>query len=289
MFIVSVEELLSWIDEQLNNGGSKESLFLMLDIVSGLSKKDLNYLKINPKQQIKLKENLDNLSFKWEEHIYTSRPIQHICNKCYWRDLKLQVSSKTLIPRVETELIIDIANDLLKFSNKRIYFTDLGTGTGAIGIALAIANPDWVGIATDIDKQALKIARKNFLNCSKNNNLSFAYGDWWNALKNSNEKFDLVVSNPPYIPENVFKDLPIEVKEFEPKIALNGGEEGLDHIVNIVNGAPRFLRECGWLIIENHFDHSHKVKSIFSENGFHSVKTINDLSGIGRFTIGRYK
>ena len=133
MFIVSVEELLSWIDEQLNNGGSKESLFLMLDIVSGLSKKDLNYLKINPKQQIKLKENLDNLSFKWEEHIYTSRPIQHICNKCYWRDLKLQVSSKTLIPRVETELIIDIANDLLKFCNKRIYFTDLGTGTGAIG------------------------------------------------------------------------------------------------------------------------------------------------------------
>ncbi len=103
------------------------------------------------------------------------------------------------------------------------------------------------------------------------------------------EKFDLVISNPPYIPKDTYEKLPIEVKNFEPKIALLGGEDGLEHTREIIQEAPLFLKEKGWIILENHFDQGEKVKQLLIKNKFTLVEIINDLSGVGRFTIGRYK
>ena len=102
-------------------------------------------------------------------------------------------------------------------------------------------------------------------------------------------KINLAVANPPYIPEDIYEKLSIEVKNFEPKNALLGGEDGLDHIKEIVRYAPLYLKEKGWLFIENHFDQSARVKKLFLENGFADVQVLKDFSGIGRFTIGRYK
>ena len=108
-------------------------------------------------------------------------------------------------------------------------------------------------------------------------------------LNNYFLKIDLAVANPPYIPQDIYEALPIEVKNFEPKNALLGGKEGLDHINEIVQNAPTYLKQGGWLLIENHFDQGNRVKQLFLENKFTSVKVLKDLSGIGRFTIGRYK
>ena len=152
-----------------------------------------------------------------------------------------------------------------------------------------MANPNWYGIATDIDKSAIEIASRNFKNNSNQSNLKFYIGNWWEPLANYKGKIDLAVANPPYIPKDTYEVLPKEVKNFEPKNALLGGEEGLDHINEIVQYAPIYLKHKGWLLIENHFDQGDRVKKLFLENGFTSVKVLKDFSGIGRFTIGRYK
>ena len=116
----------------------------------------------------------------------------------------------------------------------------------------------------------------------------FRCGHWWNP-QNFKGKLDLVFSNPPYIPKDTYEKLPKGIKNFEPKIALLGGGDGLDHIREILHNAPYYLREKGWLIIENHFDQGHKVKELFLSNKFTYVKVLKDFSGVGRFTIGRYK
>ena len=204
---------------------------------------------------------------------------------------RLEISSfnKVLIPRPETELVIDIILEIFKNNQKELIFAELGTGSGAISIALALSNPLWKGFATDIDKNVIEIASNNFKNLSNQSNLRFCCGHWWNPLENLKGKLDFVVSNPPYIPKNTYEQLPKEVKNFEPKIALLGGKDGLLHIREIIQNAPLYLKNNAWLIVENHFDQGEKVRNLFVENGFSSIEVINDYSGVGRFTIGRYK
>ena len=119
--------------------------------------------------------------------------------------------------------------------------------------------------------------------------MKFCCGHWWTPLESFKGKLDLAISNPPYIPKKIYEELSKEVKNFEPKIALMGGEDGLDHIREIIQKAPLFLKNRGWLILENHFDQGAKVKQLLIKNKFTSVEILNDFSGIGRFTIGRYK
>ena len=225
----------------------------------------------------------------WDDHLLKSCPIQYLCGITYWRDLKLKVTNKVLIPRPETELIVDIVFNIFQSKSEKLFFAELGTGSGAISITLALAYPLSNGVATDIDRDVLEIANKNFINSSKQSNLKFYCGNWWSPLKNFKGKLDLAISNPPYIPKDTYEKLPKEVKNFEPKLALLGGEDGLKHIREIIQKAPLFLKEKGWLILENHFDQGEKVKEILIKNKFTSIEIVKDLSGIGRFTIGRYK
>jgi len=289
MLSISVKEFLFWKKTQLSKGGDHESLALLLDSVGGISTSDLNSLSINPEGNLYLKKNLEFLESVWEDHLLNSSPIQYLCGITFWRDLKLKVTNKVLIPRPETELIVDIVFNIFRRKSEKLFFAELGTGSGAISIALALAYPSSYGVATDIDQDALEIATKNFLNSSKQSNLKFYCGNWWSPLESFKGKLDLAISNPPYIPKDTYEKLPKEVKNFEPKVALLGGEDGLKHIREIIQKAPLFLKEKGWLILENHFDQGEKVKQLLIKNKFTSVEIVKDLSGIGRFTIGRYK
>ena len=289
MLCISVEEFLFWKKTQLSKGGDHQSLALLLDSVGGISKSDLNALNINPEGNLYLKKNLEFLETLWEDHVFNSHPIQYICGDTFWRNLKLKVTNKVLIPRPETELIVDIVFNIFRKKSEKLFFAELGTGSGAISIALALAYQSWNGIATDIDEDVLEIASKNYLNSSDQSNLTFYCGHWWTPFENFKGKLDLAISNPPYIPKDTYERLPKEVKNFEPKIALLGGEDGLKHIREIIQKAPLFLKDKGWLILENHFDQSEKVKQLLLKNKFTSIEIVNDFSGIGRFTIGRYK
>ena len=288
MLSISVEEFLFWKKKQLSKGGDQQSFAVLLDCIGGLPTSDLNLLSIKPEGKLYLKQNFEFLESIWNEHLLKSCPIQYLCGITFWRDLKLKVSNKVLIPRSETELIVDIVFNLFRKSEK-LFFAELGTGSGAISIALALAYPFSDGVATDIDQDALEIATKNYINSSKQSNLKFYCGNWWTPLERFKGKLDLAISNPPYIPKNTYEKLPKEVKNFEPKVALLGGEDGLEHIMEIIQKAPLFLKEKGWVILENHFDQSEKVKQLLIKNKFTSIKILKDLSGIGRFTIGRYK
>jgi len=289
MLCISVEEFLFWKKKQLSKGGDQQSFAVLLDCIGGIPASDLNLISINPRGNLHLKKNLEFLESVWDDHLLNSCPIQYLCGETFWRDLKLIVTDKVLIPRSETEIIVDIVFKIFGNKSQKLFFAELGTGSGAISIALASAYPTWNGIATDIDQDALKIAIKNYLNHSKQSNLKFYCGHWWTPFENFKGQLDLVVSNPPYIPQDTYETLPKEVKNFEPKIALLGGEDGLRHIREIIQKAPMYLREKGWLILENHFDQGEKVKQLLIKNKFKSVEIVNDLSGIGRFTIGRYK
>ena len=289
MLCISVKEFLFWKKKQLSKGGNQQSFAVLLDCVGGISTSDLNLLNINPEGNLYLKKNLDFLESLWDDHLLRSKPIQYLCGIAFWRNLKLKVTNNVLIPRPETELIVDIVFDIFGKQSEKLFFAELGTGSGAISIALALAYPSWLGIATDIDQDVLEIAIENYLNSSRKSNLRFYCGHWWTPLEKFKGKLDLAISNPPYIPQETYEKLPKEVKNFEPKIALLGGEDGLEHIKEIIQKAPLFLKEKGWLILENHFDQGEKVKQLLLKNKFTSIEIVNDLSGIGRFTIGRYK
>ena len=289
MLSISLEEFLIWKKKQLSKGGDQQSFDVLLDCIGGISTSDLNLISINLEGKLHLKKKLEFLESLWDDHLLKSCPIQYLCGITFWRDLKLKVTNKVLIPRPETELIVDIVFNKFRRKSEKLFFAELGTGSGAISIALALAYPSSDGVATDIDQDALEIATKNFINSSKQSNLKFYCGNWWSPLESFKGKLDLAISNPPYIPKDTYEKLPKEVKNFEPKVALLGGEDGLKHIREIIQKAPLFLKEKGWLILENHFDQGEKVKQLLIKNKFKSVEIVHDLSGIGRFTIGRYK
>ena len=289
MLSISVKEFLIWKKKQLSKGGDQQTFAVLLDCIGGLSRNDINLIAINPRGTLHLKKKLEFLESVWDYHLSKSCPIQYLCGITFWRDLKLKVTNKVLIPRPETELIVDIVFNIFQSKSEKLFFAELGTGSGAISITLALAYPLSNVVATDIDQDALEIANKNFINSSKQSNLKFYCGNWWSPLKNFKGKLDLAISNPPYIPKDTYEKLPKEVKNFEPKVALLGGEDGLDHFREIIQNAPLFLKNNGWLILENHFDQSEKVKQLLIKNKFTSIEIVKDLSGIGRFTIGRYK
>jgi len=289
MLNISVEEFLFWKKKQLSKGGDQQSFAVLLDCIGGLPTSDLNLISIKPEGKLYLKQNLEFLESIWNEHLLKCCPIQYLCGITFWRDLKLKVTNKVLIPRPETELIVDIVFNIFRKKSEKLFFAELGTGSGAISIALSLAYPFSDGLATDVDQDALEIATKNYINSSNQSNLKFYCGNWWSPLESCKGKLDLAISNPPYIPKDTYEKLPKEVKNFEPKVALLGGEDGLRHISEIIQKAPLFLKEKGWLILENHFDQGEKVKQLLIKNKFTSIEILKDLSGIGRFTIGRYK
>ena len=289
MLCISVKEFLFWKKKQLSKGGDYQSFAFLLNCKGDISTSDLNFLTTDPDGKLYLKKDLEYLESIWSDYLINGTPIQYLCGVSYWRNLKLRVTDKVLIPRPETELVIDIVFKIFGKKSQKLFFAELGTGSGAISIALALEFPMWDGIATDIDQDALEVATKNYKSSSEQSNLKFCCGDWWTPLESFKGKLDLVISNPPYIPRDTYEKLPKEVKNFEPKIALIGGEDGLEHIREIIQKAPLYLRKKGWLILENHFDQAEKIKELLTKNKFTSIEIVNDLSGVGRFTIGRYK
>ena len=288
MIKVSAKELLVWISKINCEKEDKNALYLLLDLIGGLSKSEIINLKLNPDKQISLKVTLNTLHQHWHDFVITKKPIQYICGCCYWRDLRLKVTKDVLIPRRETEQIVDIVLDYSD-NKKSTLIADLGTGSGAIAIALSLESKNFKLLATDINKNSLCIAEENFKMYRAFPNLDFYCGDWWEPLYKFMGDIEIAVCNPPYIPFIVYETLSKTVKNFEPEIALNGGPNGLKHIVKIIKYAPKFLKKGGYLIFENHFDQGKEVKDLLKKNGFNSINNIADYSGVERFTIGRYK
>ncbi len=288
MIIKSIagKDLLRWRKKMILQGGRKVDFDWLLDIAAGVSWTKLQSIILNPEHLIFLDISLEELEVIWESHLKDHIPLQYLLSKCPWRDMELEVSADALIPRQETESLIDFA--LKKVTNiDDGRWADLGTGSGPIAISLAKSLTNWNGHASDISNEALNLAKRNLKSILPNANVRFSLGDWWEPLKKWWGSFDLVLSNPPYIPSDLIEELDPVVKNHEPRIALDGGKDGMNASRKIILGALTGLAKGGWLILEHHYDQSEKITDFMKNIGMEEISYEKDLSGIKRYAIRR--
>ena len=279
-------ELLQWRRKQLALGGTAADLDWLIDLAGGIPWASLQRLLLDPSRTIAMVQSLDVLTQLWERHLQENVPLQHLVGLCPWRDLLLESSPAALIPRQETELLVDLALSHLKAAPPGRW-ADLGTGSGAIAVSLALAWPTASGHAVDLSCDALRLAARNFKRCAPNHNCSLHLGSWWIPLKRWWGTLDLVISNPPYIPISLVQGLETVVRDHEPHLALSGGDDGLDAIRAVVDGAPKGLAPGGWLLLEHHHDQSALVMQLMRDAGLLEVSAAADLEGTRRFALAR--
>ena len=206
------------------------------------------------------------------------QPIAKIINnKSFWKN-DFYVNNFVLDPRPETELIIEEALSIYKNKNLKLKILDIGTGSGCIAISLAKEFKNAFITAIDISKEALEVAEKNLKIHNCNNNVQLKMVDF----KNINTKFDLIVSNPPYLTNNQFHNADPEVKNFEPKLALIGGDDGLKFYREYSNNLQNLMHKYSNFICEIGINQREDCEEIFKNSGLYINKIVNDLQGIER-------
>ena len=251
---------------------NKVDIAKLLTLALKKTKEDL-YKNLSYKLTKKELEKLKLLIKKREQGI----PFAYLSGSQGFYHLDFKVSPATLIPRPETELLIDIAIDLFK-PNQLIDVIDLGTGSGVIAITLADKCPSWRISATDKSKEALKIAKKN-----TTKDINFYQSSWFDKL--TGKTFDLIVSNPPYLAEN---DSHLESLKYEPIEALISGKDGLDDIREIIQNAPKYLNQGGYLLLE-HSDRQQKEIVELLKLSFVNILTYQDLNGLDRVILAQVR
>lgn len=210
-------------------------------------------------------------------------PVAHLTGVREFWGLELACNNSTLIPRPETELLVEQALQLNL--PERAQVLDLGTGTGAIALALKKERPRWHVRGTDRSAGAIALARANAKRLGITG-VKWLKGDWFQPL-DADVRFDLIVSNPPYIPEGDACLSEGDVR-FEPSSALTAGEDGLDAVRRLVAGSGYWLNPKAWILLEHGYDQAKEVREILTSNGFNSVQCFEDLAGHQRATLARW-
>jgi release factor glutamine methyltransferase len=281
------EELLAWRRDLLRLGGEGQALDWLLDMAAGLSPSAFQTLRLHPHRPIGLQISRDDLERLWREHLVSSAPLQYLVGRCSWRTFEMVVGPAVLIPRPETELLIDLATQLMAITGPTLLWADLGTGSGCLAMALAEAWPTSQGLAVDLSEEALSQARINLHNAGVGHRVRLVQGSWLEALQPWWGRLKLVVSNPPYIPSHQIDQLDPVVRDHEPRLALDGGHDGLSSIRTIAEAAPSALAPGGRLLLEHHHDQSDQVLSLLNEQGLVDCLFHLDLEGNKRFASAR--
>ncbi|MGL5054195.1 MAG: peptide chain release factor N(5)-glutamine methyltransferase [Fusobacteriaceae bacterium] len=212
------------------------------------------------------------------------KPLQQILGEWEFYGYPFKVNENVLIPRSDTENLVENCKHLL-LDRENSNILDVGTGSGAIAITLGkeLKNSKVTGL--DISPEALEMAEENKV-LNKAENVNFLLSDVFTALENSEEKYDLIVSNPPYIPLSEYNELMIEVKQYEPRGALTDGGDGYFFYEKISKESKPYLKDGGYLAFEVGYNQAEKVSEFMKENGFNGVTIIKDYCGIDRIVIG---
>ncbi len=213
------------------------------------------------------------------------KPLQYITRVQEFMGLPFMVDENTLIPRRETEELVELALEIIK---EPMLIMDIGTGSGCIPISIAALNKNAECIAIDYSKKALEIAKKNGINNNVSKRVKWIYSDLFNNI--SMEYYnavDIIISNPPYIRSEVVDTLMKEVKDYEPRMALDGGKDGLDFYRKIIIQAKKFLKKGGHICFEIGYDQKNEIEELLIENQYNNIRCKKDLSGLDRMIIAQ--
>ncbi|WP_293128257.1 peptide chain release factor N(5)-glutamine methyltransferase [Microcoleus sp. bin38.metabat.b11b12b14.051] len=289
---VSGLELWQWVNqakiEAIASDIPLSELDWLLQELAGLDKLALRLEWFKDLPKIELKLPLSEVDRLWQQRLQERVPVQYLTGVAHWRDFSLKVTPAVLIPRPETELLIDLAVDAVKSSsfNPTSDWVDLGTGSGAIAIGLASELTNATVHAVDCSSEALAVARLNAQNLGLASRVNFYQGLWWEPLGFLKGKVSGMVSNPPYIPSSTVLTLQPEVLKHEPHLALDGGLDGLDCIRHLVETAPDYLESGGVWLVEMMAGQAEVVADMLQSHGsYGEVQIFSDLARIDRFAL----
>lgn len=238
--------------------------------------------------QICLKLSLAELQDRWQRRWQERVPLQYLIGTVYWHDLELVVAPSVLIPRPETEELLEVVAATVPPWQQHGHWLDLGTGSGAIAIGLARFFPAAFVHAVDCSPEALEVAHINIEKYSLSNRVQCYVGNWFAPVVHLKGQVQGIVSNPPYIPTSLVDTLQPEVQYHEPRLALDGGADGLEAIRQIVETAPKYLQPQGWLFIELMATQGAAVAALaMATQAYKRVEILKDLSGHDRFLLAQ--
>lgn len=309
--VVSGLELWQWRIAAINEGKLAEvspmEVDWILQEVAGLDTLSLRLESFKDRSQIPLTIPLAKLNELWQKRLKERLPVQYITGITPWRNFSLIVSPAVLIPRPETECLIDLAVEAVRerwrdgemgrwgggettkdspSPQSQTNWADLGTGSGAIAIGLADVFPHAIIHAVDQSPAALKIAQENAQRLGFASRINFYQGSWFTPLQKLKGQLTGIVSNPPYIPSNIVPTLQAEVANHEPHLALDGGNDGLDCLRLLATLAPEYLVPGGIWLVETMAGQTEAVVELLNDRGSYcNVQVFADLSGIDRFVL----
>ncbi|SRR5579883_573828 len=262
----------------------------LLQEIAGLDRLALRLESFKDWPQIQLQRSFAELDALWQRRLKERLPVQYITGITPWRQFKIAVSPDVLIPRPETECLIDLAVTAACLSLQQGHWVDLGTGSGAIAIGLADVFRSATIHAVDYSHKALSIAASNARHCGFAKRIRFYQGSWWEPLEFLKGQFSGMVSNPPYIPTSTLPFLQPEVVKHEPSLALDGGSDGLECIRHLVEVSSSYLRPGGVWLIEMMAGQADTVQQMLQNQGSYcNIQVHNDLAGIQRFALAYKK
>jgi release factor glutamine methyltransferase len=280
----SIAEILKEAAEVLHSGGVIEPRREAESLLAFHLQKNKTFLIAHP--EFELTQEDEFYFYQLILRRTHREPFQHIKGYQEFYGLDFEVNSDVLIPRPETEMIVENAIEILR-DLQTPRFCEVGTGSGCISVSILYHVPQALAVGLDISAEALEMTRRNAEKHRVSERLKLRNSDVFSALDEA--KFDLIVSNPPYIPSEEIPYLQPEVRDFEPVIALTDGRDGLSIIERIITGAPEFLHPDGFLLMEIGFNQAEKVRQMFSTEIWASLEILPDLQGIPRMVKGRIK
>ncbi len=278
---MNIEEILKKEINNLKQNNIENSTLKVKILLANILNVKKEYLLIHSEEEVKQEDKI-----KYENNInelIKGKPLQYITNKQEFMGLNFYVDENVLIPQPDTEILVEKAIEIAETTQKN-KILDMCTGSGCIAISLAKNINNAQIIATDISNNALNVANKNAINHNVENKIKFINSDMFNNIE---EKFDIIVSNPPYIETVTINKLEIEVQN-EPHLALDGGIDGLKFYKIIANNAFKYLNENGYLLLEIGYNQQESVTQLLQDTGkYKNIETIKDLGGNYRVVIAR--
>ena len=248
-------------------------------LMSKAINKDKKFVILNSEQN--LEENAFLYFKKLIEQRSSGKPIAYITgNKSFWNN-QFKISEDVLIPRPDTEVIVEEVLKIVR-NKRKLNILDIGVGSGCLLLSILNEKKDFNGVGIDISKKCLDISKINASRFNLNRRVKFFKSDVDNFVYG---KYDLIISNPPYIKKNKLKYLEKDVIGFEPRQALDGGIDGLSEISKVINKSSELIKKNGFLILEIGFDQKWKVKKILENKGFYIKKIVKDLSNNDRCIV----